>query len=538
MAWNLEIHTIDVGQGESSLIVARDPDQAIAANRIRTMLIDGGEVINGLVINNYMQQQNVLGAAVALDHIIVTHYDEDHSMGIISLLEADNFYDICDTIAQIASVQAARGTASWERIALGAGAATAAFLGAYAVPGALDASGVAVDTGNDIIANDENIPFGDINAANYGIERAIFITNHTDDQLNAGLIGIRATRKRNEVCRAAGIAASNAITNGLNVAVAIRTAIFANLQSVITPYARFQTNGKYRNTNVIDTGDRTPGYLPHYARVVGGGILFSNDYYITAPRVNRDRNSVPDLASEILWNSGANPALPPLNAPSVFVMARNNYAWTRAAELGNAIDNNYDSIAIILKFNNFYFYTGGDLPTIGEDVIANAVRTTAIPNPAPGGAAFAVPAKITAFKCGHHGANTSTSQLFLGRANPDCAFISCGRNDYGHPAQLVINRLGASNISYFYLTGCYNPRDGIPFSQNPRQNQLTTAGNKSRVAGAVPLNQGNIILRINEAQSLAVPVIGPMQPDRGKQYTVTYYDIDTPNGNRTEVIRY
>lgn len=50
-------------------------------------------------------------------------------------------------------------------------------------------------------------------------------------------------------------------------------------------------------------------------------------------------------------------------------------------------------------------------------------------------------------KVGHHGSNTSTSELFLDRVSPVVAIISAGLNNrYGHPHQEVMERLTERGI--------------------------------------------------------------------------------------------
>lgn len=63
----LEVHFIDVGQGDATLIKCGDS----------AMLIDAGENDKGTVVQNYLRNQGVK----SLDYLIVTHPDSDHSGG-------------------------------------------------------------------------------------------------------------------------------------------------------------------------------------------------------------------------------------------------------------------------------------------------------------------------------------------------------------------------------------------------------------------------------------------------------------------------
>jgi hypothetical protein len=74
MAWQLEIHHIDVGQGDATLIVVREvaPFLEDAAPIIRSVLIDGGKLNKGADVHQYLNTTVNLNN---LDIMIATHYD-------------------------------------------------------------------------------------------------------------------------------------------------------------------------------------------------------------------------------------------------------------------------------------------------------------------------------------------------------------------------------------------------------------------------------------------------------------------------------
>jgi beta-lactamase superfamily II metal-dependent hydrolase len=528
MPWILVIRTFDVGQGESSVIVADD-----AAGLHRVMLIDGGVANQGRVVNGYLDA--IIGAGTPVDHIVVTHYDADHSGGIMSLLAADNLYAICDKVATVMAVHAGVGTRV-QRIAGCAAAACAAFYGAYDLPPGGPNFAVQANIFAAAARLAVNAAATDAQAAARGVREA-----EEDVVLpyNPRLIPVTSVTKRRRVCADAAIAAVNAFAAGLNVQQVARDAIFNGLRTMITVNARFSTAGRFANTHLMDTG-ASPGLPATYVNLVNGQVLMSNSW-IQAPGINRMRTT-PALGSEVLWNSGPLAVAAPANAPMMYVMAHNSFIWNAppaAVPIAFAINNNNDSYGLILRFNRFCFYTGGDLITAGEDLIADAVMAIGLPNPA-GGAAFPVPHRIAAFKCGHHGANTCTSQHFIDTIAPRAALISCGINGFGHPDQALVNRLHAKlSLRFFYLTGCALTRANIPASQAPPGNQLTTVGNKSRVAGGLAIPPGNITLVINQAESVSTSLAMPLNMGDAalRRFHITYYDFDLPvPAYRTESI--
>lgn len=58
--------------------------------------------------------------------------------------------------------------------------------------------------------------------------------------------------------------------------------------------------------------------------------------------------------------------------------------------------------------------------------------------------------KARVLKVGHHGSKYATAQDFLDRVKPEVAIISCGEwNRYGHPSQVVLDRLRAANVKLY-----------------------------------------------------------------------------------------
>ena len=84
MAWTLEIHHIDVGQGDATLIVARNP---LAEIPVRSCLIDGGLGNKASIIHNYITTTAKLEL---LNVMVATHYDKDHIGGLIRLLSMED----------------------------------------------------------------------------------------------------------------------------------------------------------------------------------------------------------------------------------------------------------------------------------------------------------------------------------------------------------------------------------------------------------------------------------------------------------------
>jgi beta-lactamase superfamily II metal-dependent hydrolase len=532
MPWELEIHVIDVGQGESSLVIARN------AGRSRTMLIDGGDVGYGETVHNYVAAK--LGPVTPLDHIVVSHYDGDHSGGILALLTADNLYGLCSLLAQAAGnaafAAASRAKTRLYQISAAAAALYTAANGGYDAGPGKNFGGLAVEAGR--MAADKTIPpdTTDVGSADLGISTgSTHIDRKKHSERNPTLLA--TTSRQLDAAQFGGLAAGTTEGSAEDRATAAFAAVFHKLRTTVKEQSRFQTSGLYHKVNIIDIG--STGSEPGDYDLVISGTLTSPRTKI--PGINRSSSRYPDLGREVLWNAGPQAAPAPANSPAAFVVARRAFIWKAPKEkcpiVGGQRGNDV-SMGMVVRFNQFFYYTGGDLPSQGEDLVADAIMTHGLPDP-NGKADFPPAHRIACFKCGHHGSEHSTSQHFLDTAKPRGAFISCGTNSHGdsHPNQALVDRLhGHKSIRHFYLTNC--KVDATHIAAANGEEQLTFPGNKSRVAGdndnenlRAGRHRGDIKIFVDQAESTSTSTKSH-DPEPLRRYRVEYFDHDdSPDGN-------
>lgn len=512
MPWELNIHLLDVGQGDSTLIVARD---TAPGGRSRSMLIDGGLRAYGKVVDDYIVHTAGLPR---LDHIVASHYDADHHGGLEALLLADDLSDLVRTLTTPAVAAALHGGKRAQRIASTVAAVYAVAIGNYGANAAAadlaaaDARTATVDTGNDVAAASEGVKAA---LARYPANPQTLISNPTN---------------RRNVAKAAGSAVARSIDKGhtdARLTDGIVSAVLGALRGgMMVQGAGFWTGNRYNGTHVIDLG--AVGQPDRWAGAISGSFMVSGSA-VRAPGVHRMRTSAAALAlgSEVLWNSGPNAMLPPAGAPRVYLIGRNGRIWQGEdyePVLSSLADDgkNNCSIGLLICFNNFVYYTFGDMAQVGEDAAITAITARGLPDPA--GGTLPVPPRMSTFKCSHHGAGSSTSDAFLAAARPKSALISCGANaSYMHPDQDMVARLHDQwGITAFYMTNCSFPTAYVPASM--RQPQLRT-GNKSRVAGdnsadnlGAGRNRGDIRLRVGEAESVVAAA------GAARWYTVQYWE--------------
>jgi hypothetical protein len=103
-------------------------------------------------------------------------------------------------------------------------------------------------------------------------------------------------------------------------------------------------------------------------------------------------------------------------------------------------DKNDCSMAVLVQFGHFSYYTAGDLNGETETIIAQHVRGQYLA--ASGG-------HVCACKLNHHGAHEATSPEVLRQLRPRVALVSCGTpNTHGHPSPLTVDRVDQLNAVY------------------------------------------------------------------------------------------
>lgn len=482
MTWHLEIHTIDVGQGESSLIIAFNP----TISRWSSILIDGGLQKYAQTIHNYihrrfesLRREHHI-AIEKLDHILVSHYDADHSEGIAAILDAQNLSAIVLKVAKLVAPTALSNSGDTE-IRLAAILAAVSFGGlcGYTPAQIQEAETVARGcTSTDIQSAVMSVIRQTVKKTNVSA-----LNDNSLCPMKNGIFQITYDFVRATL----DALVHESTVEGLEARLCLALTQLLG-SKIFNRGAGFYTSQLYSKCDVIDIGDGDWTIPEDYKKAVKGILAYQSSWDARNPDVLPNRRwclNPTDLGQEILWSDVSNKTVPPPSeAPVLIVTANNNYIWGHPHPISGGTDGNSGSIGLILLFGNFAFYTGGDLPSDGEEKILTGIAKD--PLPVTGTSSFYPPVtKICYFKCGHHGSKSATKKHFVERAKASAAVISCGHNtSYRHPDQEVINNLeqGAS-IRNFYLTNCNFHRKFVPASHSIAGMTEQFKGMKSRVAG-------------------------------------------------------
>ncbi|MDD5032816.1 MAG: MBL fold metallo-hydrolase [Candidatus Pacebacteria bacterium] len=92
-------------------------------------------------------------------------------------------------------------------------------------------------------------------------------------------------------------------------------------------------------------------------------------------------------------------------------------------------------LAAKLSYGKTSFLFTGDMEKNLENYLASVYKTDL---------------KSNVLKIGHHGSDTSTSEMFLGYVSPEYAVIPVGeKNKYGHPKNVILERLEKFGVKIF-----------------------------------------------------------------------------------------
>lgn len=123
--------------------------------------------------------------------------------------------------------------------------------------------------------------------------------------------------------------------------------------------------------------------------------------------------------------------------------------------ISSRVETNDASVSLVLVYGEHSFLLTGDLGTSYEHALINDK----------------LPKKVTVYKAGHHGSNTSSGALLLSRITPEYSIISAGKdNKYGHPNSETIERLQ----KYSRETLSTIDKGSITFSSNGKMVEVVT----------------------------------------------------------------
>ena len=131
-----------------------------------------------------------------------------------------------------------------------------------------------------------------------------------------------------------------------------------------------------------------------------------------------------ELASEAIpWHVGARGEHFTLDSVS-FSILHPDHHWTHWGE-----DLNEDSLVLLVEYGGFQAIFAGDAGFPAEREMRSRTR------------------RVDLLKVGHHGSRGSTGDEWLDSLRPRAAVISVGRNNYGHPSPVTLDRLRRHGIA-------------------------------------------------------------------------------------------
>lgn len=150
---------------------------------------------------------------------------------------------------------------------------------------------------------------------------------------------------------------------------------------------------------------------------------------IIMPDDSKDTNTYRDVISAMDYKRYRNTTPVP---GTKYQFGDAEFTLLQAKDYGN--DSNNSSVGIILTHGEKKFLFTGDAEEPAEiDIVQSGIDIT-----------------CDVYQVGHHGSNSSSSNMLLEAAKPTFAVISCGEgNSYGHPRAETLNNFRARGINVF-----------------------------------------------------------------------------------------
>lgn len=537
--WETRIHTLDVGQGDSSLIqiakvrkIKVEPEDYLksyweetltrykaGSARILPILysfsFDEEEVIDVIWEYNVLidggeegQEEKILhsinvNVKFSLDAVIITHADSDHYGGVYAMLAKNNFWHLCkvvyftvgqEVITVLSNAQQPEEPEDCLELARGA------------IQPAVEAivSDLLVFTGR--WRSRQQLFIGkfidgmcwivnEIMDMSDGFTDFMEEMEHFFRDVNENGYAVKFLYR--EMMKDAEI--RNAVGTGLEKAgYEIHTRLPSDLVIYMSSLAQRELFSGAKFKEGIYTGER----------LAQGIAIRKESGYFEKYGVDR---TITILSAGQIGMDFLEPVSERLEQESVPVKmvlaAVDQYADTEKTYCIHQDSNkkNCSSIAILYQMSGFLYYSGGDLPWDGENKIM-ANLSAGIYNLEMSEAA----AGYRGFKAGHHGSKTATSNDFLNEFDPGYAVISCGDHTEGSgksfefPAKETVLRLiEREHIQYVFTTAYPNATDDEKkiieasgkvivtgfFSEEPEEKRYNQSGNMVCTAQADGLSE-------------------------------------------------
>lgn len=187
------------------------------------------------------------------------------------------------------------------------------------------------------------------------------------------------------------------------------------------------------------------------------------------------------------------------------------------APIGDHEDANEMSAVVRIQYGKRSFLLTGDAGVDSETkMIASGVNL-----------------KSDVLLVGHHGSNSSTSQVFLDHVQPDYAVIQVGKNSYGHPTEEVLSRLNQNGAKIYRNdtdgtiifttdgeTLTVNKKNWVYIPKEKEKNsQPSNGGQNPPASGGSTGGQGGTIGTVTQL-SVSAAIDDP-NPSQNEQVTVT-----------------